>query len=71
MTTLMMKLNDEREQQLQRLAAALGVSLETVVERSIDEYVRRQSVEKAADYVLQKNAELYRRLAQVAGEKNA
>ena len=63
MTTLTLNLNEEREQQLRRLAAAMGVSLEAVVERSIDDYVRRQTVEKAADYVLQKNAELYRRLA--------
>jgi predicted transcriptional regulator len=66
-----MDLDDEREQQLRRLAAAMGVSLEAVVEKSIDDYVRRQSVEKAADYVLQKNAELYRLLAEVAGGKNA
>ena len=63
MKTLTLTLDDQREQQLRKLAAARGVSLEDVVGQSIDEYLRRQSVEKAADYVRQKNAELYRRLA--------
>jgi hypothetical protein len=62
MTTLTMTLHDQKEQ-LRRVATDLGVSIEDVVERSIDEYLRRKSVEKAGDYVLHKNAELYRRVA--------
>lgn len=52
-------------QYLQQTAKKLGVAVEDLVRLGIDEYVaRHQLFEKAADYVLRKNAELYRRLAQ-------
>jgi hypothetical protein len=65
MTTLMIAMDDEKMQQLQQAASQLGIPVEEVIGRSVDEYLaRRQRVQSAADYVLQKNAELYQRLAQ-------
>jgi hypothetical protein len=65
MPTLTIALNDEEMRYLEQTAHQLGLRVEDLVRLGIDEYVaRRQRFERAADYVLRKNAELYRRLAQ-------
>lgn len=65
MSTLTIPLDDARLEQLQQTAQQLGIAVEELVNRSIDDFLaRRQQIRGATDYVLQKNAELYRRLAQ-------
>jgi len=56
---------DEDMLKLQEIAARLGVSTEELARMGIEEVLARSEDEfkNAADYVLQKNAELYRRLA--------
>jgi len=64
MTTVTITLPDERLSKLKELAASLGVSSEELVRVSIEELLTRpeEAFRQAADYVLRKNAELYRRL---------
>ena len=64
MTTVTITLPDERLSKLKELAASLGVSSEELVRVSIEELLTRpeKAFRQAADYVLRKNAELYRRL---------
>ncbi|MBL8796438.1 MAG: DNA-binding protein [Planctomycetia bacterium] len=65
MATLTITLKEDQLDRLQKVAAELGVSPEAVVQNTLDEYLtRRARFQQAADYVLEKNAELYRRLAQ-------
>jgi len=65
MPTLTIAIKEDQLQRLQQTASYLGVAVEEVVDRSIEEYLaRHQCFQEAADYVLRKNAELYRRLAQ-------
>lgn len=65
MPTLSIPVDEEKFQDLQQAAVKLGVSIEELVRLGVDDFLaRRQQFDKAADYVLQKNAELYRRLAQ-------
>ncbi len=64
MTTVTIPLDETRLQQLEYAAQQAGRSVEDVIQQSIDDYLaRRREFTKAADYVLNKNAELYRRLA--------
>jgi len=64
MTTLTIALDEQQLHHLQDAARVLGVEVEELVRMSIDEYcARRQLVQQATEYVLAKNAELYRRLA--------
>lgn len=65
MTTITIELQEERIQQLQQRASALGISLEELVQISITDLLARPdaAVQQAIDYVLKKNAELYRRIA--------
>lgn len=65
MTTITIELSPERIRQLQQRASDLGMSLEDLVQLSINDVLARPSEElqHAIDYVLKKNAELYRRLA--------
>lgn len=65
MSTITIKLPDERFSQLKGKAVQLGVSPEDLVLISIEELLTRpdEEFEKTVDYVLQKNAELYQRLA--------
>lgn len=52
-------------QKLQELAKVHGISLEALLRVSIEEWLNYQKSDftDAANYVLKKNAELYRRLA--------
>ena len=65
MTTITINLSEDQLAELEKMAARLGVSLEELVRVSIEALLTRPELafEEAADYVLQKNAELYQRLA--------
>ncbi|MBA3767584.1 MAG: ribbon-helix-helix protein, CopG family [Acidobacteria bacterium] len=65
MSTITIAIPDERLRQLQEAAARLGVSPEDLVRVSIEDLLAGsdEKFKSAADRVLEKNAELYRRLA--------
>lgn len=65
MTTLTVTLPDTQLSELEEAAKKLGVSIEDLIRVSIDELLSKPDTEfeNAVFYVLQKNAELYRRLA--------
>ena len=65
MTTITIPLTDDRLQRLRSLAEQLGISPEELARAVLEDWFARPSADfqKAADYVLRKNAELYRRLA--------
>ena len=65
MTTITITLPDDRLLKLKEAAARLGVAPEELVRVSIEELLTRPegAFRRAVDYVLKKNAELYRRLA--------
>jgi predicted transcriptional regulator len=65
MKTLTIQLSDETADRLKALAERHGMSLEEVAQVSLDDQLKRlgQEYEEAAEEVLSKNAELYRRLS--------
>ena len=65
MTSITIPLSDERVAQLRVWAEEAGLTPEEFLLRLIEQLLDRpdQQFQKAADYLLQKNAELYRRLA--------
>jgi antitoxin FitA len=65
MAFITINIPDEQLQKLQQLARDSQVSSEELLRVNIEEWLTRPQDEfiKAADYVLKKNAELYRRLA--------
>lgn len=65
MKTLTIQLSDETADRLEALADQFGMSLEEVAQVSIDDQLKRldREYEEAAEEVLSKNAELYRRLS--------
>jgi hypothetical protein len=65
MTTLTISLPEDRLQQLKERAARLRVAPEELVRASIEELLTRPAEEfqRALTYVLNKNMELYQRLA--------
>ncbi|NBC18641.1 MAG: ribbon-helix-helix protein, CopG family [Bacteroidetes bacterium] len=65
MKTLTIHLSDETADRLEALAQRLGVSAEDLVRSSVEEQFKSldDDFEEAAQHVLAKNAELYRRLA--------
>jgi antitoxin FitA len=58
-------LSDSQFQKLQDLATVHGIALEVLLKASLEDWLNSQKSEfvDAANYVLAKNAELYRRLA--------
>jgi len=65
MSTLTITLDEDKLRSLQETAGRLGMTVDDLVRVSIDSYLaRQQSVLEAMEYVLHKNTELYRRLAQ-------
>jgi predicted transcriptional regulator len=65
MSTITISLPEERLRRLQELAARLGVSPEDLARVGVEEMLADSDgkFDEAARHVLEKNAELYRRLA--------
>jgi predicted transcriptional regulator len=65
MTMITISLPDDRLQKLKDIAAQFSVAPEELVRVSIEELLTRpeEDFRRALEYVLNKNAELYRRLA--------
>lgn len=65
MTQLVLSLETDRMQELESDAKQLGITVEDLVRRGIEEYVaRKRRIRESGERVLSENAELYRRLAQ-------
>lgn len=65
MTTITITLPEEQLQKLQEIAMRFQVTPEELVRICIEELLARpeEEFQKALEYVLRKNAELYRRLS--------
>ena len=65
METVKIQIPDEIAVRLSDAAQKLGLTVESLLQASIEEKLARldEDFRSAADYVLEKNAELYRRLA--------
>lgn len=65
MTTITIPLSDERVAQLRLWADEVGLPPEEFLRRRVEQLLDRpdEHFQKASDYLLKKNAELYRRLA--------
>lgn len=65
MGSLTIAIPDERLAKLKEMAQRLGVSPEDLVRASLEDILARpdDALQQALEHVLQKNAELYRRLA--------
>ena len=65
MASITIDLPDSQFQKLQDLATVYGIAVEVLLLASLEDWLNFQKSEfvDAADYVLIKNAELYRRLA--------
>ncbi len=65
MASITIDLSDSQFQKLQNLARVHGIATEVLLKASLEDWLNLQKddFENAADYVLTKNAELYRRLA--------
>ena len=65
MKNLTIRLPEERMAKLREMAVGLGTSPEELARASIEDLLGRpeEDFEKASQYILHKNAELYRRLA--------
>jgi len=65
MSTLIISLTEDRLQKLEAIAQRYGIAPEELVRASIEELIARpeEDFRRALGLVLDKNAELYRRLA--------
>lgn len=65
MNTITIQISNDRLVKLQETASRLGVSIEELVLMGIEQLLNQSeaSFQDAMDYVLKKNAELYKRLA--------
>ena len=65
MSTITVPISEEQLIELKKLSAKLDVTPEELVRISIEELLTRpeETFQQASDYILKKNAELYRRLA--------
>lgn len=65
MASITIDLSDSQFQKLQDLASVHGIAIEVLLKASLEDWLNLQKGDfvNAADYVLEKNAELYRRLA--------
>ena len=62
--TLEIHLSDELASKVERAARESGVSVEQLLQASVEEKIQRDAqFETAVSHVLEKNAELYRRLS--------
>jgi hypothetical protein len=65
MSTLTFQIEEQKAGKLAEAARERGVDVEELLRRITEDFLsRKEGFEAAAKYVLQKNAELYRRLAQ-------
>lgn len=65
MTQITIAISEDRLERLRERAVRASVSPEELVRASVDEWLSRpdEDFERAAEFVLKKNAELYRRLS--------
>jgi predicted transcriptional regulator len=65
MTTVTISLPDESMLRLKEISGRLNVSMEKLVQASIEDMLARpdEMFQQAVEYILQKNLELYRQLA--------
>src|SRR6266704_5752660 len=64
MTTITISIPDDHLKRLQEIADRLGITLEELLRAGIEQLLsQHETFQNAVDYVLTKNAELYRRLA--------
>jgi predicted transcriptional regulator len=65
MTTITLKLPDEKAEQLSEAARKMNMTLEQLVVTSVDERLseRKKYVSQAIKRIIKENEELYRRLA--------
>ncbi|MGE3540673.1 MAG: DNA-binding protein [Candidatus Tectimicrobiota bacterium] len=65
MHTITITLSDDRIAKLQEIAARLHIAPEELARAAVEDLLARpeETCQRAIDYILQKNAELYRRLA--------
>ncbi|MEH1873043.1 MAG: DNA-binding protein [Nostoc sp.] len=65
MASITLDFSDEQLQKLQAIAQETGISLEDLLRARIEDWLSHPTSDfaQAANYVLKKNAELYRRLA--------
>jgi len=65
MNTITIELPSERLQKLKEMSLKFGVSMEELVRVSVEDMLTQpeEQFRNAAQYVLKKNAELYKRLA--------
>ena len=65
MSNITVPISDDRLAKLKEIAARFNITPEDLVRVSIDELLTRpeEAFQQAAQYVLDKNSELYRRLA--------
>ena len=65
MSSITIELQEQQIARLQEIASRLGVSIEALARVSIEDLLAApdERFEQAADYVLKKNEDLYRRLA--------
>ncbi len=65
MTSIIINLSEHQFQKLQDLAKAYGIPAEALLQASIEDLLStpKGDFTQAAEYVLNKNTELYRRLA--------
>ena len=65
MTTITISIPDGHLRRLQEIADRFGIPIEQLVRFGIEQLLSQpdETFQNAADYVLKKNAELYRRLA--------
>ncbi|MDB9540951.1 DNA-binding protein [Anabaenopsis arnoldii] len=64
MATITINISEEQLQKLQELAQQLNISTEQLLSASLEDLLNRRQGEftQAANYVTQKNAQLYQRL---------
>ena len=65
MTTIIVELSQARIKQLDELAAKLGITKEALAALGIEDLLNKpeEEFQRTVEYVLKKNAELYKRLA--------
>ncbi len=65
MTMITIELPNERLQRLEEMALKLGISMEDLIRISVEDMLSQpdEEFQKIAKYVLEKNLELYKRLA--------